>query len=169
MKYIHAAPLALALVITGMAAQAQSPNETIVVTSARTLNQMVEAVSDDLDRSLELQSRGRISGDRRGVVSVRFTAGPDGKAQNIETYRRDSSRWVHSAAHRAVRSLDGLQPLPANVSPDAVFQANIIFANDEEDKAKLERNLAREEAQRIASSPSERKVLAMTVSSVRRF
>jgi hypothetical protein len=60
-----------------------------------------------------------------------------------------------------VRSLRTLDDVPASLADDQVYQANIVFADNRRSKDELFQQLAEEEAARLASSPAERRILAL--------
>ena len=155
------ATLALSAAVTASLLATPLASQEIIV-SPVSAARFVADVQSDLDRQLQ---RSQPAWDRAqtGVTSVRFTAGEDGRADNIVTYRRSGSSSLDRAARRAVSRLTSLAPLPMGASEGQLIQANIVYAKSERHADRLTRQLAREEAQRIASSPEERAVLALTI------
>lgn len=133
-----------------------------IVVSPRSDTTFVADVSQDLNAQLS-----RIRFDPReeanGIAKVRFQVGEDGRAANIEMYQRSGHTQVDRAAQRAVRGLSSLSPLPFGSEDGQVIQANIIVASSQPQMDRLTRKLVREETARIASSPRERAVLALTL------
>ncbi|WP_435199413.1 energy transducer TonB family protein [Qipengyuania sp. 902] len=133
-----------------------------IVVSPTSPSEFADNVQKDLDRHLR-QIRVSPQSAPSGAASVRFTAGVDGRPENVTIYRKSGSSQVDRASRRAVSRLTSLSPLPRGSANGQVIQANIIFANNEKQAERLSRQLAREESRRLASSPAERSVLALTV------
>ena len=51
---------------------------------------------------------------------------------------------------RAIAHIETLHPMPARLARDSTFQANIIFAADEQSLVRQQDVLQRKEAQRVA-------------------
>lgn len=154
---IFAIPTALAVSVLAVPLASQE-----IVVSPRSGPTFVAEVSKDLDRQLD---RVRINPLRNatGISKVRFQAGPDGKAANVKTYKGSGSTELDRVARKAVTQLTSLSPMPYGSERGQVIQANIIVASSEHQLDRLTRQLAREEAARIARGPEERKVLALTL------
>lgn len=158
MNKIFALSLATALSAAVLAVPASSQ---IVVTPTAQVDQMVERVSRDLDRQLDRSAdfRGVTTGN--GIIIVRFERDAAGSPQNIRYYRKSGDSRLDRVAVHAVRSLRTLDDVPASLADDQVYQANIVFADNRRSKDELFQQLAEEEAARIASSPAERRILAL--------
>lgn len=137
----------------------QATEPEIVVTSGRTTEDLVAQVSADLGRQLFHASRSarREMGD--GIAVVRFACGKDGKPGRIALYRQSGNADIDRAAVGAVERLSSFHPPPDGIAEGQLFQANIVFADSRREHDRLRRQLAREEAERFASSPAERAVL----------
>lgn len=158
MKRIFALALASAASVVMLAQPVLS--QTIVVTPEVSHQEFVERVSRDLDRQLLAASRYRNAPSGEAISIVRFTRDNDGRASNVKLYRASRKHGFDRIAMRAVSRLRSLDNLPDGVGPDQLYQANIIFADTAWEAYDLRQQLAAEEAARIASSPSEKKVFA---------
>ena len=154
--------LALSIAMSASVLAAPLASQEIVVSPEPAY---VEAVETDLNNQLKKVRFGSYN-LQYGVTSIRFQAGADGRPVNVRTYRSSGSNWVDNAGRRAVKRLTSLEPLSYGASQGQLIQANIIFASSQSHLDRLNRQLARDEARRMASSPSERNVLALN--SVRR-
>lgn len=149
--------LALALSLATGATVARG-EEDIVVTQARSVDQMVDDVTHDLDRHLRYLPEG--SGN--GYAMVRFTAGPDGRPDNVSVYRASGSIGATNVAVRAVKRIKTLRPLPPEIDENQQFLAQIVIASDHWSKQRLENELEQAEAERLASSkPADHEMLAL--------
>ncbi|WP_324828617.1 TonB family protein [Qipengyuania zhejiangensis] len=133
-----------------------------IVVSPRGTTTFVQEVSNDLNQQLERIPMGPRF-DSHGIVKIRFRSSEDGRPVDISTYQSSGRNQLDAAARRAVRGLTSLAPLPRGANGANVIQANIIVAQSERQMENYTRRLAREEAARIASSPEERAVLALTL------
>ncbi|WP_369026239.1 TonB family protein [Qipengyuania sp. RANM35] len=155
------AVFAISLAVTGSVLAVPIASQEIVV-SPRSDTTFVEEVSQDLEARLAA-TRIDPRWDAKGIVQVRFQAGGDGRPTNIAMYRSSGNSQLDRAARRAVSGLTSLDPMPVGSSDDQVIQANILVASSDAQMARLTRKLARDEAARIARSPRERAVLALTL------
>lgn len=149
----------LAILPTGI----QARQDSIVVSSGRSIKTFVEDVSRDLNREL---SRVDIVAPRQqesGVAQVLFECGPDGKPINVRLYNK-SGYWTGLEARRVVSKIRSLHPLPQGLTHDQLFLANIIIAESPHEFRKLSEKMNRLEKQRLASSSGERKVFAFNLS-----
>lgn len=154
----HALTLALALAFGAAAAPAVSGPRDIVVSS----DSAVAEVSQDLNRQLDLTARQMRETHGDGYAILRFERGADGRPENVTFYRRSGSSSVDRLARTAVRRLGGRDGLPDTGVSNQAYQANIVLANSEESRRKLAFALMQAEKQRLASSPAERTVLALS-------
>jgi TonB family protein len=154
--------LALALATAASAALLAEPvlGQNIVVTPDSTQQEYVEKVSRDLGRQLSVAARLGDAPNGEGISIVRFTRDADGDAANVKLYRASGKRGFDRIAMKAVSRLRTLDSAPSSIGHDQQYQANIIFAENGWDVARLEEQLAKEESARMASRPSERTVLA---------
>ena len=156
--------LSLALAATAVllaepvTAGAEEPS--IVVTPAKSHAQFVATVSRDLDDQLEAASRYPYIPFGEGITKVRFTRTADGTPENVTIFRKSGIRTLDRIARRAVSNLRSLDDVPADIGPDQVYQANIVFASNFERAEELQEQLMAEETARFASDPSERRVFA---------
>ena len=152
---------ALVLALGSAAAPALSKNEPIVVSAAG----VEEMVSRDLNRALEEAARFGRHPHGDGYAMVRFTRSADGKPENISFYRRSGGFGVDRLAKAAVKRLGSRGGLPDTGVANQPFQANIVLATSELSFEELAADLERVEKHRLASSPGERAVVAVTGSS----
>lgn len=132
-----------------------------IVVSPESSRALAESVSAGLDRQLR-QTRYDPRVDDYGIAKVRFRAGVDGKATDVTTHEESGRPSLDRMARRAVSRLSGIHPGNYGVGNGQIFQANIVMARSEAHMAKLMKDLARDEARRIASAPTERTVLAVS-------
>lgn len=150
---------ALALAAAGNPALSQpAPSQDEIVVSS---DAAVAELSRDLDRQLSASWLDR-NGNGEGYAIVRFERGADGRPDNVTFYRRSGSGSVDRMARTAVRRLGAERGLPVTKDPEQKFQANIVVANSRQAHKKLVHRLAQAEARRLASSPAERTVLALS-------
>lgn len=154
---IFATSLAATALLVGLPLSSQE-----IVVSPRSGSTYVAEVSKDLQQQMDAQDFDT-GWAAAGIAKVRFQAGADGRAVNIRTYRRSGDRMLDVRARQVVGRLSSLYPLPDGASAGTVIQANIIVARSRRHLDQLTRKLAREEAQRMAASPEERTVLALTL------
>jgi len=135
-----------------------------IVVSPRSKASFAADVSKDLQHQLDRVhlANGYLA---KGAVSIRFEAGTDGKAVNIRTYRSSGNSMLDADSKRVISRLRSLSPLPPGVSQDQVIQANIIVAGNRSQMKRFEQELAMAEARRLASSPAEAHVLALSMAS----
>ncbi|MBX7458543.1 energy transducer TonB [Qipengyuania sp. 1NDH17] len=151
--------LLLALVCSAAMLAEPLSSQSIVVTPENARAQFVERVSQDLDHQLLRASRwGDDYGE--GIAVVRFTRGADGEPENVRLYRKTGTYGLDRTAVRAVNRLDSIKTVPAGIADDQVYQANIIFANNDRSLVRLSDKLDAEEAARLAMGGNERRVLA---------
>jgi len=134
-----------------------------IVVSPRSDATFVADVSQDLNEQLRHVRFFDPRADATGIAKVRFQAGEDGRATNVELYQGSGRSQVDRVAEQAVRRLSSLSPMPFGSEEGQIIQANIIVASSQPQLDRLTRRLAREETARIASSPRERAVLALTL------
>lgn len=154
----HALPLTLALAWGATAAPALSAPKEIVVSS----DSAVAELSQDLDRQLDFAARDMRKSHGDGYAIVRFERGEDGRPANVTFYRRSGSASVDRLARSAVRRLGAKTGLPVTGVANQTYQANIVVANSERSHRALVAGLVRAEKQRLASSPAESTVLALS-------
>lgn len=149
MKLIILAPLAL----LAAPALSQPANDNLMVITAAsrpTITQWSQKIERDLSRHLVSPRSFTPWNIAEGTVLVRFVCGVDGKPASVALYRGSGSRQVDQAALRAVSHMATMHPMPARVSHDATFQANIIFAVDQASLERQQTTLRRDEALRMA-------------------
>lgn len=161
MKKLLFVAVAASLAISPSGIQAQQDG--IVVSSARSVDDFVNAVSRDLSRSLTPPSLRSYPLDATGLAQVLFECGPDGKPTKIRIYNK-SGAGIGLLARRAVAKIRSLHPLPQGVNNDQLYMANIIVADTPRQFDKLSAELNRREKQRIAAAKGDRKIFAFTLS-----
>lgn len=135
-----------------------------IIVSPNQHDAFVTAVSEDLDNQLD-HVRGGPRWDPAGIAQIRFQAGEDGRPHAVTVYRSSGDNRYDRAAVRAIKGLTSLSPAASDVLPNQTIQANIIVARSQSELDRLSKRLARDEAARLASSPRERTVLALTMAS----
>lgn len=160
MNKFHVIAASFAAVAT--LAAAPPPASPDIVVSPRTHAAFAAEVSRDLQNQLDRFHRngGYMA---KGSVSIRFEPGADGRPTNVRTYRSSGDSMFDADARRVISRLNSLAPLPDGLSGNQVIQANIVVASSPAQLARIRAALAREEAQRMASSPAERNVLALSM------
>jgi hypothetical protein len=151
--------LALAMAVTIATPPLAAQN---IVVSSSPYETFVTEVSRDLDMQVE-RIRPAPGWEPSGIAQVRFRTGSDGRAHVISTYRKSGDGRLDHEAIRAVERLTSLASVPEQVKPGRMVQVNIIVASTRSQFDRLSKRLARDEAERIASSPREKAVLALTM------
>lgn len=152
-----AAAVATAALATPLASQ-----EILVSPTEDGVAHFVRTVSQQLDRNLARVILP-LRTEANGTVRVRFEVDEAGHAANIRYYSRSGDRVADRAAMQAVAQLGNRDPLPSEFVEGQLVQANIIFARSEADYMRQAKQLANAEAERIASAPAERRVLALNM------
>ena len=155
-----------AVIAAGLAVTATTPviaaeDQDIIVSSRTALQQWVAKTNHRRDRQLEVVTRLRRLGAPRGIVQIRFDQGENGRPANVEIYRSSGVPSIDRTAAWAVRRMSHLDEVPVAGAAKARFQANIIFANDPEEKAEYFAQLMQSERVRLASSAAERAVISL--------
>ena len=119
---------------------------------------MAEWKSDmnaQLGRKLGRSDGFRNQGPMTAVVQIRFTLDEEGKPTNLQTLHHEGARRAAYASRYAVRSLRGFDDAPLPDARAAVYQANLIFARNDREKAELKAKLDRVDRARIAANGAE--------------
>lgn len=146
-KTALAAALSIAAISPAMAG-----DEPIVVHSEAAMKQWQADVTRSFDRRLANAERQMLIRPANGIVQLRFTLDADGKPEDIETITSSGHRGTDAIARRAVQGLDQLDEAPVTNVADQVFIANVIFAQDSDQKTRLAAKLAKMEGARLAMS-----------------
>ncbi len=154
--------ITLSTVLTASLLAAPLAAKQNIVVSASPHDTFVTEVSADLDRQLDRIQPG-LRWEPSGIVQVRFRTGGDGRAHKISTFRTSGDGRLDREAIRAVERLTSLASRPELISPGRTMQVNIIVASTNSRFERLSKLLARHEAARIAQSPREQAVLALTM------
>ncbi|MBX7494898.1 hypothetical protein K3172_03380 [Qipengyuania sp. 6B39] len=133
-----------------------------IVVSPRAATAFAQTVEADLGVQLQRVHFVAPSGIT-GFTSVRFQCGPDGKARNIATFGGTGSRRIDQLGRRAVARLTSLTPQSYGIDEGQLIQANIIVAPNDKQMKRMRDKLERAEADRLARSPREKAVLALTM------
>ena len=154
------------VIAAGLAVTATTPviaadDQDIIVSSRTALQQWVAKANHRLDRQLEVATRLRKLDAPRGFVQIRFDQGDNGRPANVEIHRSSGVPSIDRTAAWAVRRMSRLDEVPVAGAAKAKFQANIIFANSPEEKARYFAQLVQAEKVRLASSGAERAVISL--------
>ena len=154
--------LAIGLAVPFVAAPALAEQEEqIEVTSQSEMKQWKGSVSKTLDSALQ-RAPGRVSTiPDSGIVQITFRLGDDGRAEDLRVYSNSADWSAARMAKYAVRRIDNLAEAPVSNVDDARFMANIIFADDQVQRAKLARVLAKSEKSRLAAAGAEDDVIVL--------
>ena len=157
--------LSLALACSAVMLAEPVSSQSIIVSPTISHDQFVEKVSQNLDRQLRrvLSWNGTYG---QGIAIVRFSRDSEGAPENVTLYRKSGNSTLDRKAARAVRGLDSLGIVPAGVQDDQVFQANIVFASNERDRAILIQRLDTMERDRIAAARDDEHVFAFGSSAI---
>jgi|GEM_PF-1652944 len=100
-----------------------------------------------------------------GVVRVRFTTNEHGEAENLTLVGNSRNSQLDRAALWAIGRMHDISPDFDGSVADRPIQANIVFADTERQAERMARQLARDEAARmaLARERGEPPVLALTV------
>lgn len=151
-------PAALAFAAVSPALADEAP---IYVVSQKAFEQWQDDVSSDLSRNLRNASYRQDGRIESGIVQIRFRLDEDGKPTDLSTYSNSTSTTARSIAYRAVRKLHNLDQAPVSGVRDAEFLANVIFARDELEHARLAAKLEQSEQARLASNGAEQRLVAL--------
>lgn len=152
-----AAALGLALAAT----PASAGQDDIVVKSSAEMAAWQKDVTRDLNNKLRTSERFHSIRPESGIVQIRFTLDESGRPQDLKTYRSSGHVGSDRAATWAVRRLSRMDEAPVSNPDRAVFQANIIYAENRQDYARLAAELQESERARLASASSEVEVIAL--------
>ena len=95
-----------------------------------------------------------------GIVQVRFELDDDGNPENLDVISSSGHRSTDGLAKRAVKGLRDLGDAPVANAGDQTFQANIIFASNEGEYAKLAYEIEKMETARLARNDAEGGVIS---------
>lgn len=129
----------------------------ILVDAAPDAAQWSATASRRLDRNLH-RARADMPPDiPDAIVQIRFEL-VDGQPANLRLMRSSGKPWLDRDAMEAIAAMDDLPALPAAFQGREV-QANIITARHSYQARRLQRELHKSEAARLASAPDEAGVL----------
>lgn len=155
----HPLTAALALALALPLAAPASAGDDILVTSTSAMQAWQKEVTRDLDQRLligEARTTGRA---QSGIVQLRFALDANGRPANIETHFNSSGTTGERVAKWAVRRLSDLDEAPVRNAAGVRYQANIIFADSEEERVQFAGDLRDMERTRLAAAdPGERLV-----------
>lgn len=154
-KTITAAALGVAAVSPAMADEAD-----IVVQSTAAMEEWSADTARSLDRRLVNAERLSRVSPVSGIVQVRFELDDDGNPENLDVISSSGHRSTDGLAKRAVKGLRDLGGVPVANAGDQTFQANIIFASNEGEYAKLAYKLEKLETARLARNDAEGGVIS---------
>ena len=136
---------------------------TMVITAANrpTTAQWSHKLGQELDRRIVYPQSSLPWQTAEGTVLVRFACGDDGKPASVALFRSSGNRLIDRAALNAVTRMATMHPMPARIAHDAGFQANIIFAVDQQSLDRQATALRRDEALRIARNPDRERAIVV--------
>lgn len=132
----------------------------IIVQSQAAMEEWSQDATRSLNRGLIQSERFSSTRPQSGIVQVRFTVDADGKAENLSLYRSSGHSGTDKVATRAVRRIGNLADAPVRDASRQTYQANIIFASDVDEHAKLAKKLDKMEQARLARGNSEEEVVS---------
>ena len=144
------APVAVATSLALLAPAVSAADPEAIVVSPADMNMFRDRVTRSLDRSLENGERVYGKVPQSGIVQIRFQLDDSGKPAGLEMVGNTSGNTGAHVANWAVRRLRDLDQAPVANARSAVFQANIVFAHDSEEKARLSAQLHRADKARMA-------------------
>lgn len=131
----------------------------ILVDAGPSVEQWARNAGHELDRNL-LRARADMPPDiPDAIVQIRFEL-VDGAPANLRLMRSSGKAWMDREAMDSVAAMNGLPALPRAYA-GRTLQANIITARYSAGARRLQRELQRSEAARVASGPQEGAVLAL--------
>ena len=135
----------------------------MVITAANrpTVAQWSQKLGRQLDRRLVYPQTSPPWEIAEGTVLVRFACGDDGKPAAVKLFRCSGNRKIDQAALNAVSRMNTMHPMPARIAHNVGFQANIIFAVDQESLDRQSNALRRDEALRLASNPDRERAIVV--------
>lgn len=162
MKYAFCAALAVSLIMPGTSF-ARNNRAIVVERSQDPVQQWASAVSRDIDSRLDYPSYFGREGTPSGIVSVRFNCSGDGTASNVSVTRPSGDRRLDRAATYAVSHLKSLHPMPGVLATNQLVQANIFFAESEQQLAQQTDQLRRERVQAVAAGKRDNQLVALNL------
>lgn len=135
--------------------------EQIVVAPSEAMAEWSADVTRSLNHRLQHTEALRRGTPVSSIVQLRFTLDENGRATDFTTHRSSGHRVTDRIAMRAVRGLDNLDQVPVSDTDGRVFQANIIFASDVFEHAKLASKLEQIERTRLARGGAEADVITL--------
>ena len=123
----------------------------IVVTSPAAMTDWKADMNAQLDRQLIRSDGFRDRGPMTAAVQIRFTLDAQGKPANLETVHHSGARRAAFASRVAVRNLRGFDKAPVSNARGATYQANLIFARNDRERAKLQAELNDLDRARLAA------------------
>jgi periplasmic protein TonB len=165
MKFIALTGLLLAGTLAS-SSLAGEPDKGIEVTGPTSVATWSQAVSRNLDYNLDNEiQRSMMKGSiPTGSASVRFRCSENGEPTAIEVMDKSGDWRMKSIAKGAVADIKTLHPLPAGLSADQVFVANIVVATGEEDQARYMADLRDKAQSRTSMAGSSLQPIAFNVS-----
>lgn len=157
--FVHLAFAAAASAAVLAVPASAGQDDGIVVTSPGAMAEWKADMNDQLDRRLIRSDGFRGQGPMTALVQIRFTLDEEGKPANLETIHHSGARRAAFASRLAVRNLRGFEEAPVSDAMGATYQANLIFARNEREKAKLQAELAGIERARLAAGDGENVIM----------
>lgn len=124
----------LSTIFVGRTSDGQVPTAPVVV-SARpvTVSQWTNRVSRELDRRMRYTTIERFGHVPSGIVSIRFHCAEDGRPSDVTMHRGSGTPRLDRFAMRAVGGIKTLHPMPATFRSGQRYQANLLYANSQEE------------------------------------
>lgn len=138
-----------------------SAGDDILVTSTSAMQEWQQEVTRDLDQRLLLAEKYTTGRANSGIVQIRFELDENGRPANLETVYNSSGVSGQRTANWAVRRLSDLDEAPVANVAGARFQANIIFADNQKQKAEYVAQLRESRSTRFAASDGEAPVIQL--------
>lgn len=151
---------AAALLSISPALGASDPSGDIIVRQDVAMSSWQAQTTVELERALRVGRNARGT-PNNSIVQVTFALDRNGKAQDLAFLNGEGNWFARSIARRAVARLENLGSVPVADPQAARFIANIIFAHDRRNHARLEGQLVKMEAERLASTTSARTYIAL--------
>ena len=128
------APAAAAAALMFLAPAVSAGEKDSIVVSASAMDEFRADTTRALDRNLALAERHTGRNPQSGIVQIRFTLDERGKPTGLKAISNSGGHAALRNAKWAVARLSGLDAAPVRSASRATFQANIVFAENEEEK-----------------------------------
>lgn len=141
----------IALACTLPVAAPALAQDDVLIVSQSAMQQWQQDRTKELDRLLQ-SDREPFGRPLSGIVQISFTLDENGRPTGFETVHNSAGIAAQRTARWALSQLRDLDAVPVTSADGVRFQANIIFAANERDRAAFAAELATLEETRLADA-----------------